>query len=88
MLPEDLLKLIGLLAQATDRSPGTIGRMVGGCGDFTPRLQRGHDITTRRAARVVRSLSEHWPADLAWPPDIPRPEPKLAPPAPKRGKAA
>lgn len=39
------------------------------------RLRGGHDITTRRAARIVQAASDNWPTDLDWPPEIPRPAP-------------
>ena len=39
------------------------------------RLRRGHTITLRRVARVLQWFSDHWPADLEWPSDIPRPLP-------------
>ena len=39
------------------------------------RLRRGHTITLRRVARVLQWFSDHWPADLEWPSDIPRPMP-------------
>ncbi|MCY3855975.1 MAG: hypothetical protein OXF78_06745 [Rhodospirillales bacterium] len=77
--------MTGLLANATDRSPHTIGRYAAGSGDFYSRLVAGHDVTTRRAARVVQWLSDHWPADLAWPADISRPGPRATDPT---GKAA
>ena len=67
-----------MTAQSTGRSPHTIGRLASGSGDFYARLKRGHDLTTRRAATVIRYLSDHWPADLPWPADIPRPAPSKA----------
>ena len=39
------------------------------------------DITTRRAARIVQWLSDHWPAGAEWPADIPRPAPSADAPA-------
>ena len=85
MLPRNLIRLIDLMAGATGRSAGTIGRQAGGSGDFYPRLQKGHDITTRRAARVGQWLSDRWPADLEWPADIERPVPSAED---ERGEAA
>ena len=83
MTPDQLLFLMRTMADATGYAAGSLGRWASGSGDFTPRLERGHDITTRRAARVAQWLSDHWPADLEWPSDIPRPEPN-----PDREKAA
>ena len=75
MSPEHIIRLIEIAATATSRRPGTVGRMVTGSGDMYGRLCRGHDITTRRAARVVQALSDTWPEGAEWPAHIPRPPP-------------
>ena len=80
---EKLIDLIDLKARRSGLSPHSVGRYAGGSGDFYARLVAGHDITTRRAERVAQWLSDHWPADLEWPADIPRLEPN-----PDREKAA
>lgn len=73
-----LMLLIERYAQASDLSAHSVGRYAAGSGDFYGRLQRGHDITTRRAALVTQWLSDHWPPEdeLPWPVDIPRPAPR------------
>lgn len=81
MLPNSIVRLVDAFAAATGRRPSAIGRSCGGTGDFYRRLVHGHDITTRRAARVVEWLSDHWPPDADWPPDIPRPAPSPGSPA-------
>ena len=68
-----IIVLIELLAAARHRSPHTIGRLASGSGDFYARLAAGHDLTTRRASRVVRYLSDHWPEGVEWPAGVPRP---------------
>lgn len=73
MSRDQIIRLIEALARAVRRSPHTVGHMASGSGDFYARLKRGHDLTTRRAARVAQYLSNHWPTDLPWPSDIPRP---------------
>ena len=75
MSPENILRLIDAAASRSPHSPGSIGRWASGSGDFTPRLRRGHDITSRRAERIVQWLSDHWPDGAEWPSDIPRPPP-------------
>ena len=75
MLRIDIITLIDSLAAHTRKSVHTIGRYSAGSGDFYSRLVAGHDLTTRRADRVIQWLSDHWPADLAWPSDIPKPPP-------------
>ena len=75
MTPNHVITLIETLAKAAGLSPHTIGRYASGNGDFYSRLKRGHDLTTRRAGRVIQNLSDAWLPDLAWPSDIPRPAP-------------
>lgn len=74
MSHSQVIALIEAAAAASGRSPHTVGRLASGSGDFYARLTRGHDLTTRRADRVIRYLSERWPSGAEWPPDIPRPE--------------
>ena len=52
----------------------TLGRKAANHGLFFVRLKGGCDVTTRREMSVKQYLSEHWPAGLEWPADIPRPE--------------
>ena len=47
--------------------------LVRGDGQFFHRLRQGKGCTVRTAARVTQWFSDHWPTDLAWPADIPRP---------------
>ena len=43
-------------------------------GDFFKRLKdHDADCRTQTAARLFDWFSQNWPADLAWPRDIPRP---------------
>ncbi len=42
-------------------------------GDFFLKLKGGGDCRTATAARVMSYFGDHWPADLEWPRDIPRP---------------
>ncbi|MDE2906596.1 MAG: hypothetical protein OXQ28_10995 [Acidobacteriota bacterium] len=68
-----LVALCGLFAESTGRSISTVSRYATGSGETIARLQRGHAITTRRAERAIRFLSDNWPAPVEWPADIPRP---------------
>lgn len=72
--------LIRQLAAHRNLATSTVSRLVTGSGDTLNRLERRdengdpvHRISTDRAARSLRALSELWPADLEWPRDIPRP---------------
>ena len=76
IIVSDLIRIMDLYAKATDLSVHSVGRYAGGSGDFYSRLAAGHDITTRRASRVSQWLSDHWPDDVEWPPEIARPAPK------------
>ncbi len=71
-----IVRLIEIMAREIARSPHTVGRLASGSGDFYIRLKRGHDLTTRRAARISQWFSDNWPEGAEWPSDIPRPEPK------------
>lgn len=79
---KNLCILIRTLAAATNRSPLTVSRLVTGSGDTVLRLERmrpdgrpRHRITTDRANRAMRRLSEIWDDQrVPWPANIPRPE--------------
>ncbi len=81
MNSENVVTLIHIYAAHKGLSVKTISTYAANSGDFCGRLERGHDLTTRRAARVVQYLSDRWAADLAWPSDIPRPDPTPGSPA-------
>ncbi len=42
-------------------------------GKWIDGLKSGASCTLRKAAAVTQWFSDHWPADLEWPRDIPRP---------------
>ena len=88
MYCESITHLIHAYGAATGLTSRTVSTYAAGSGDFCDRLERGHDLTTRRAAKVTQWLSDNWPADLAWPPDIPRPLPSADSPASRTGEAA
>ena len=68
-----LVALCALFAESTGRSISTVSRHATGSGETIARLRRGHTITTRRAERAFRFLSENWPGTVEWPAGIPRP---------------
>ena len=71
--------LIGLAeAYAAHRglTLSTVSTYADNDGKFFPELKRGASCTLRRAARVLSWFDENWPADLEWPRDIPRPQPR------------
>ena len=73
MNTESLMRLIELYAERRGLKRSTVCTYAANAGDLHARLLRGHDITTRRAARVAQWFSDHWPDGLDWPDDIRRP---------------
>lgn len=53
-------------------------------GDFFKKLRDGGDCRTSTAANVLGWFAANWPAELAWPTDIPRPAALEAKPAASR----
>lgn len=72
MYSETLLKLATAYSEARGLSLATVGTYAVNDGSFFKRLAEGR-VTIRRAEEAVRWLSDHWPADLDWSPEIPRP---------------
>ncbi len=60
-------------AQHVGLRTSTVGAYAVNDGKFFHRLAGGGGCTLKTAERAVRYFSDHWPADLAWPRDIPRP---------------
>ncbi|MCY4215261.1 MAG: hypothetical protein OXF68_16760 [Gammaproteobacteria bacterium] len=75
---DDVAQLITTLAQVRGWSVSYASLLSSGSGATAARLMAGHDITTRRAARIVRWCSEHWPEGQPWPEGIERPSPEAA----------
>lgn len=76
-----VVRLAKRVAEHRGLALSTVSTYAGGDGKLVGRLIDGHDITTRRAARIVQWFSDHWPGDLPWPPDIRRPDPSPGSPA-------
>ena len=72
---EDILFIARSYSRAVGVSLSTIGNRALNNGRFFNRLSRGNGCTVRNYNRACQYLSDHWPEDLDWPPDIPRPEP-------------
>ena len=79
--PSGLIRLIQAYAAARHIAVTSACVYAAGQARLVDRLARGHDITTRRAARIAQWLSDHWPTGAEWPPDIPRPDPSPGAPA-------
>lgn len=68
-----LIRLANLLAAHDGVTHWAISMRATRKGDFFYRLTKGADCQTETARRVLRWFSDHWPEDLPWPADIPRP---------------
>lgn len=83
MTDADILNLAKLYANHKGLEISTLGKYIADDGQFFKRLEAGKTITLRRANTVLKYFTEDWPDDLAWPSDIPRPQP-----APQKRKVA
>ncbi len=70
----EIIRLSHIYATHRGLKMSSVSTYMSGSGDTLKRLIAGRDLTTKKAHRLVLWLSAHWPADLAWPADIPRPE--------------
>ena len=73
MNSNSLWQLGQLYADRKGYKLSTVSRHASGSGDTLKHLQTGSTITTRRYGQVLQWFSDHWPEDLDWPDDVPRP---------------
>ena len=78
-----LLVLSDLYCKASGLSESTVSQQATKNPYFLSRLRDGMGSTIKTYCRVYRWFSDRWPEGLAWPDDIPRPEPSRG-----EGKAA
>ena len=64
-----------IYCEAVGRSEFRISDLASGNPYLFKRLRAGAGCAIATYNRVLCWLSDHWPADLAWPSDIPRPAP-------------
>ena len=67
--------LFDLYALNLGLSTSRVSFLIVGYGTFYKRLESGCSCTLKTYNRVLQWFSDHWPLDLAWPADIPRPPP-------------
>lgn len=72
VLPQHIVTLAHAFSAATGVSVGAVSHRVFDDSKKIPAMEGGADITVRRYNMAVRWFSENWPADTAWPADIPR----------------
>lgn len=73
MEPNHLTTLAAALSAHTKRAEATISNKAAGNAVLFARLRRGEGCTLKTAKRVLGWFDENWPADLAWPENVPRP---------------
>ena len=76
MNEKSLVELGQRFADARGVSLWWVGFKVADDGKFFVRLREGKTCTLRSARTVVQRLSDIWPDDLDWPPDVARPPPR------------
>ena len=80
---EHIQTLTLIYCEATKRSEARVADLASGNPYLIKRLREGAGCTIATYNRVIQWFSDHWPVDLAWPSDIPRPEPSPGSPASK-----
>lgn len=72
-MQHDLIALSDLFGSHAHISHWRVFYRVTGNGQFFNGLRQGRSCTLKTASKVVQWFSDHWPEDLEWPEDIPRP---------------
>ena len=70
-----LITLAEIFARKKGWKLSTVGLRFADSGSFFKRIKDGKNFTIEKRDSVIKKMSDHWPADLAWPEDIPRPAP-------------
>lgn len=71
-----LICLCDAYASHRSLSRWRVSFLARGDGMFFKRLAEGSSCTLKTATLIFQWFSDHWPADLEWPRDIPRPAKK------------
>ncbi len=70
---DQILSLAKAFSDHIDRSEATLSNRIVGHARLFSRLRAHKGCTLETAHTVHVWFSDNWPADLAWPRDIPRP---------------
>lgn len=73
-LKSDLLAIADRYCDATGMSKARLATILANDGKFFDRIEAGGGFTVRRFEDSMRWLSDHWPSEISWPSDIPRPK--------------
>lgn len=71
---DHLINLAECMAGHLGVTHWAISMRMEGRGDRFERLRKGGGLRTDTYARRLDWFSTHWPADLEWPADVPRPK--------------
>lgn len=70
---DHIIRLADAFASGTGRTASTVSTYAANDGKWLDGLRSGNSCTLRKARAVIEWFDAHWPADLEWPRDIPRP---------------
>lgn len=73
VLASNLLKLSAIYCESQALNPSTVGRQCAADGRFFLRIRQGKTFTVKKYDDVLLWFSLHWPEDLSWPEEVPRP---------------
>lgn len=76
MNTQNLVRLGQAYARHRGLELSTVSTYAARDGKWLGSLMNRSSCTIRKAIVVTQWFSDHWPADLEWPADIPRPTPK------------
>lgn len=72
-IENQILMLARRYAQRRNITLSSVSTYACGDGSIFEKLSQGKSITAVRARKVINWFSENWPADLAWPDGVERP---------------
>ena len=78
-----LFNLVNIFCGHVQIRETTVGKRSAGQAYVFKRLRDGSSITVKRYNKITQWFSDHWPLDLDWPYDIPRPAPATDSPVAK-----
>ena len=74
MNTQHLPRVAELYARRKSIKVSSLGVYAAGDSRFFECLAQGR-VTIRRVEKVLQWVSDRWPEDVEWPPDVPRPMP-------------
>jgi len=78
LLRDHLILLFDAFSDASGRSPTTISRSIASDSKFYSTIVDGKGFTVGKYDTIAADFAAIWPADVTWPPSVPRPDPEAA----------